>query len=331
LRIVFWSSTEFGLPTLAYLLNCEECELALIITRAPAPAGRKQELTPTPVATYARANAPGVEVAEPEKLAHNEELKQKIRDARPDAYLLASFGMILPSSYLKLVEHPLCIHPSKLPDLRGPSPIREALRRGYRSTGVSVMKMVRQMDAGPVMMVRPLQIDPDDNFETLRGKLAKLAVQCAYSSVRAIQKGEAHYEPQDEEAATYTSLIKPTDSYLDFAQKAEDLVNLVRAFSPDIGAACLMPDGKRLKVLRASKRQQEMAGAEPGTVLAVRKHSFEVACGDEDALVVHELQPEGKRKMTAQEFLAGRNIIIGDVLRRIESAEEEAPSEQPPQ
>lgn len=322
LRIVFWSSTEFGLPTLTYLLNSAECQVPLIITKAPAPAGRKHELTPTPIATYARANAPGITVAEPEKLAHNDELRERIEDCRPDAYILASFGMILPASYLELVEHPLCLHPSKLPDLRGPSPIREALKRGYRSTAISVMKMVRKMDAGPVMMMRPLQIDPDDDFETLREKLAKLAVQCTYSAVRAIQKGEASYEPQDEAAATYTSLIKPSDTFIDFTQKAESTVNLVRAFSPDIGAVCLMEDGKRLKILRASVRQQEIAGAVPGTVLSVRKHSFEVACGDENTLVVHELQPEGKRRMSAQEFLAGRNIIIGDVLTKVEAGDE---------
>jgi methionyl-tRNA formyltransferase len=322
LRIVFWSSTEFGLPTLAYLLHSAECEVPLIITKAPAPAGRKHELTPTPISTYARANAPGVKIAEPEKLAHNDALKERIEDCQPDAYVLASFGMILPESYLKLVEHPLCLHPSKLPDLRGPSPIREALKRGHHATAISVMKMVRQMDAGPVMIVRSLQIDPDDDFETLREKLAKLAVQCTYSAIRAIQKGEAQYEPQDEAAATYTSLIKPSDTSIDFARKAEDIVNLVRAFSPDIGAVCLMQDGKRLKILRASVRQQEIAGAVPGTVLSVRKHSFEVACGDENVLVVHELQPEGKRRMSAQEFLAGRNIIIGDVLQEVDEAEE---------
>jgi len=318
LRVVFWSSTEFGLPTLSFLLSSDRCELPLVVTRAPATKGRKKLLEPTPIARYVREKHPAVELAEPEKLAYNEELKARIRAIEPDAYILASFGMILPSSYLKFTGHPLCLHPSSLPKLRGPSPIRQALMEGWEKTAVCVMKMVREADCGPVMLCREQEISPEDNFGTLRDKLAHLAAECADDALRRISDGTVRYEEQCGEDVSCTTMLEPADTHIDFSWEAARIVNLVRAMSPEPGAVCLCADGSRLKILRASRGTQEASGAEPGTVVSVGKRSFEVAAGDGDIVVVHEVQPEGRRTMEVCNYLAGHRMEAGEKLAKIE-------------
>ena len=318
LRIVFWSSTEFGLPALASLLLSDRCEVQLVVTRAPAPKGRKKLFEPTPIAKYIREKHPTVELAEPEKLAYNEDLKARIRSINPDAYVLASFGMILPSSYLKLTEYPLCLHPSPLPRLRGPSPIRQALMEGWEKTAVCVMKMVREADCGPVMLCREQAIEPEDNFGTLRDKLAYLAADCANDALRHISDGTVRYEEQCGEDVSCTTLIEPVDAHIDFSWEASRVVNLIRAMSPEPGAVCLCADGSRLKVLRATLGAQQAPGAEPGTVVGVSKRSFEIAAGDGNIVVVHEVQPEGRRAMEVCDYLAGHRMKAGDKFAQIE-------------
>lgn len=318
LRVVFWSSTEFGLPTLSFLLSTDLCEVLLVITRAPAPKGRRKLLEPTCIGKYVREEHPRVELAEPEKLAYNEGLKARIRAIKPDAYILASFGLILPSSYLKFTEHPLCLHPSPLPKLRGPSPIRQALMEGREETAVCVMKMVRKADCGPVMLCREQPIDPEDNFGTLRDKLARLAAECADDALRRISDGAVRYEAQSDDGVSYTEMLKPADTHIDFSRGASRIVNLVRALSPEPGAVCLDSQGSRLKVFRASLGTGQWPGTKPGTVVSVGKDSFEIVAGDGGTLIVHEVQPEGRRVMSASDYLAGHRMEVGEKFVQIE-------------
>jgi len=312
LRVVFFSSTEFGVPTLSFLLKSGQYEVPLVVTRPAAPKGRKQMVTPSPIASFLEAKHPEVETAAPERLAHNDELRERIRALKPDAFLLASYGLILPASFLQLTEHPLCLHPSPLPKLRGPSPIREALRLGWEKTAVCVFKMTRQLDAGPVLLCREQEIQPEDDFGTLREKLALLSAQCAYVALRAVAAGTAQYIPQDEAQATYTRLLGPGDNHLDFRWDARRVVNFVRAMAPEPGAACVDPLGRRMKVLRASMRPQRIPGSSPGLVIGLYRHTIEIAAGDDNAVFLHEVQPEGGRVMSVADYLAGHRIILGD-------------------
>ncbi len=257
-----------------------------------------------------RAEFPEVEVAEPERLAYNEELKAKVRALNPDAYILASFGMILPQSFLTLTGHPLCLHPGPLPKLRGPIPIRAALMEGYIETELCVMKMVREADAGPVMLRRKHLIDPQDNFGTLREKLALLGAQCTEIALHKIAEGSAVYEPQLGEPS-YTRIMANEDSYIDFSWCARRIVNFIRGMAPEPGAACLDPWGHRLKILCATERRQPIPGAVPGVIVAESKVNFEFAAGDDNAVCVHEVQPEGRRVMSAREYLAGHHVSTG--------------------
>lgn len=292
--------------------------MPLVVTRAPAPKGRKKKLVPTPIARYVRKKHPVVELAEPEKLAYNDELKARIRAIEPEVYILASFGMILPSSYLKLTDHPLCLHPSPLPRLRGPSPIRHALMEGWEKTAVCVMKMVREADCGPVMLCREQVIDPEDSFGSLREKLALLAAECADEALHRISDGTVRYEEQCDDEISCTAMLEPADTHIDFSWDASRVVNLIRAMSPEPGAVCLCAGGSRLKILRAALGAQQAPGAEPGTVVKVGKRSFEIAAGDGNVVVVHEVQPEGRRAMEACDYLAGRRMEAGEKFAKIE-------------
>jgi methionyl-tRNA formyltransferase len=322
LRIVFWSSSEFGLPVLSCLVRSDLYDIPLVITRAPAPKGRKHEISPTVVADYVRAEFPQLELAEPAKLVGNDELKVKLRILAPDAYILASFGMILPQSLLDITPHPLCLHPGPLPKLRGPTPIRAALLQGMQATQLCVMKMVKQMDEGPVMLRRDLAIDPQDDFGSLRAKLALLGAQCAYVALRNIAKGNAEYEPQDESQATYTKLLKPRDDCIDLSWDARQIMNFVRSLAPEPGAVCLDPWGHRLKILRATVRKQRIPGATPGAIIAVGKHSFEFAAGDDNSVSVQQVQPEGRRIMTTTEYLSGHHMSVGLSISAITANEQ---------
>jgi methionyl-tRNA formyltransferase len=311
LRVVFWSSSEFGLPILSYLVRSGLYDIPLVVTRAPAPKGRKHELSPTVVGDYMRAEFPELALAEPEKLANNDELKAKLRIIAPDAYIVASFGMLLPQSYLDITPHPLCLHPGPLPKMRGPTPIRAALAEGLHTTQLCVMKMVRQMDSGPVMLRRDLEIDPQDNFGSLRTKLSLIGAQCAYVALRNIAKGKAEYVPQDESQATFTNLLGAHDDHINLSWDARRIINFVRSLAPEPGAACLDPWGHRMKILRAAVHKQRIPGATPGAIIAVGKHSFEFAAGDDNSVCVQEVQPEGRRVMTAAEYLTGHHIAPG--------------------
>lgn len=323
LRVIFWSSSEFGLPTLSFLLKSGLYDVPLVITRAPAPKGRKQELAPTVVGDYMRAEYPDVPLAEPEKLAYNDELKATVRALNPDAYVLASFGMILPQSFLALAKHPLCLHPGPLPKFRGPIPIRAALMEGLTETQLCVMKMVREADAGPVMLRRKQAIDPQDNFGTLREKLALLGAQCTYVALRSIGEGSEHYEDQFGEPS-YTKILTTEDTYIDFKWDARRIVNFIRGMAPEPGAACLDHWGHRIKLLRATVCKQAIPGAMPGAVLAENKVSFKLAAGDDNAVCVHEVQPEGRRIMNTHEYLAGHRLSAGLSFSNIPLKNEQA-------
>lgn len=274
-------------------------------------------MCPTVVSAFVRGEHPEVELAEPERLAYNEELKAKINAIAPDAYALASFGMILPQSYLAMTPHPLCLHPGPLPKLRGPIPIRAALMEGYAETELCVMKMVREADAGPVMLRRRLPIDSQDNFASLRDKLAKLGAECIDRALGMVLDGSASYEPQVGEPS-YTKLLATEDSYINFNWEARRIVNFIRGLAPEPGAACLDPWGRRIKLLRANECSLRAPDAKPGAVAYFCRHYFEVAAGNGSAICIHEVQPEGRRVMGAQEYLAGHYFTSGLRFRSIE-------------
>lgn len=313
LRIVFWGSSEFALPTLDYLQREPAVELALIVTRAPSPAGRGRKLQPTAVGRFACENCPGIPLAEARTLKGNTQLLQEIETLTPDAYLLAAYGKMIPQGFLDATPYPLGIHPSPLPLLRGPSPVRTALMQGMSETGVSLFRMAPEMDAGDVMLFMRLPILPQDDYGTLHERLGLLAVEVTREGIRRLRSGQVRFFPQDSSKATVTRFFRYEDTLVDFTRSARALHDFVRAMSPDLGAVCLSPSGRKLKLFQVRPVPCPKAGA-PGEIVLASKKRLVVATGD-GCLEVGRLQPENRRVMKVHEWLAGQRLTPGASFR----------------
>lgn len=243
------------------------------------------------------------------------EIEAKIAALQPDAYLVNSFGRIIPKRLLNLARYPLCVHPSLLPLLRGPSPIRTALLLGMEETGVTVFTMTPEVDAGDIIVSRKEKILPDDDFSTLRCRLASLAVELVREAFELIFRNAVTSIPQDSKKATFTRMIRYEDTFLDFTKTAREVINMIRAFAPDMGAVCQTSDGKKLKILKARAADEEkvVKDVSPGQVIAIGKESFFVACKI-GLIEVLEVQPENRRAMSAREYIAGKKLRVGDIL-----------------
>jgi len=309
LRIVFWGSSEFALPALEYLLRDRTVEVALIITRAPSPAGRGRKLQPTDVGGFVRERCPEIPLVEARKLKGNEELLERIRTAAPDAYFLAAYGKLIPQEFLDATPYPLALHPSPLPLLRGPSPVRTAIMQGMTETGVSLFRMVQEMDAGDVMLYMRLPILPQDDYGTLHERLALLAAEVVKEGVNRLRDGHVSFLPQDPSLATFTRFFNYEDTFLDFTRSARELHDFVRAMSPDLGAVCLSPSGQKLKFFQVQPAECPREGT-AGEIVALGKNQLVLAAGD-GCIAVERLQPENRRVMSIQEWLAGQQLAPG--------------------
>ena len=232
--------------------------------------------------------------------------------------MVASFGQIISSKTLELTAHPLNVHPSALPLLRGASPLRSTLLQGLSETQCCIMRMTPRMDDGDVLLREGLVVDPHWNFAQLSEAMAAVASRLAIEALDQVSAGTAEYEPQDHSQATYCTMYGRTHTWIDWRRTAAELYCFIRAWDPDIGALTLLPDGQRLKIWRARIQPppQDLVlppSTAPGTVLAVSKKAAWVATGD-GALRVMEVQPPGKSRMPMASFLAGHDLAAGQRL-----------------
>jgi methionyl-tRNA formyltransferase len=233
-----------------------------------------------------------------------------VRAARPDAMVVAAYGVLLPPSFLDVApQGALNIHASLLPRWRGAAPIQRALLAGDRETGISIMRMDATLDTGPVFAQRSVPIAEDEDAGTLHDKLAALGADMMLMTLVELQKGRARAVPQPEAGVTYARKIEKEETRLDWSRPAVELERTVRAFRPSPGAFSLL-EGEPLKIWRARVRDDRGA---PGTVLSVQDDAVVVGCG-QGALEITELQRPGARRLRAAEFLRGRALAPGTRL-----------------
>ena len=270
------------------------------------------ELSPTVVGK--RAMELGLLTLKPQKLRRPAFL-EKLRDLRAEALLVASYGRMIPPPLLELTPYPLNIHPSLLPELRGPSPIRTALLEGRSTTGCCIMKMSPRLDDGDIAAVEKIAIDSLWNFEELEEQLADVGARQAIDALDAAAQGLLKFTPQNEAQATYTRMHDKGDARIDWSQSARTLQSFLRAWDPDIGAWTMLPDGKRLKVWRAEVAESFDIGdrAAPGTVVGRVRDALMVQTG-QGILRLLEVQPENRKRMSTASFLAGSRLEPGDRL-----------------
>jgi methionyl-tRNA formyltransferase len=279
-------------------------ELALVLTQPDRAAGRGLRLVPSPVKRL--ASAQGFAVLQPHSLKGAQEEIEQVRTLRPDALVVAAYGLLLPHALLEAGRYgALNIHASLLPRWRGAAPIQRALLAGDRESGISIMQMDAGLDTGPVFEQRKIPITDDDDFGSLHDRLAELGAEMIVHALAELEAGRARALPQPQTGVTYARKIEKRETQLDWARPALELERAVRAFRPAPGAFAML-DGKPVKIWKAKVVAK---GGAPGTILEAQE-KLVVACG-EQALAVSELQRAGGRRLSAQEFVRGHPLAPG--------------------
>lgn len=308
-RIVFMGTPEFAVPCLQALLATQE--VVGVVTQPDKPAGRGNQLRPSPVKVA--AEAAGIPVYQPASL-RKAEAADPLRALGPELIVVAAFGQILRPHVLHLAPHgSLNVHASLLPRWRGASPIQHAILAGDAHTGVTLMQMDEGLDTGPMYLQEALDIRPDETASTLHDRLAALGAAMLRHYLDDILAGRIIATPQPDEGMTYAPLIDKNAGEIDWRRDAAELDRLVRAMTPWPGAFTHWEDVP-LKVLRARPFAGSLPDGPPG--LVVRVGSGIAALAGRSGLLLDEVQLPGKRALPAAEFARGRPDWVGSVLGR---------------
>ena len=311
MNIVFFGTSEFGLPALAVLKNSHS--LAAIVSTPDKPSGRNLRMRQSPVKRWAAVN----DIRCLDYLRENASLLiAQLQEMRPDLFVVIAFGGILPADLLTLPRlYSLNVHASLLPKYRGAAPMQYALLKGDKETGVSVMRMIERLDAGDVLLKKKIAVGPDENIQELGERLSILGAETLMETLGQIEHGNAKFTVQDEAQATYTKKISKSDGKIDWRLPASEIHDRVRAFAGWPGSHFFFR-GKRIVVWRT-----ELSAPVPGTFLAPgtvmdlsQRDGLAVAAGGGTSLCLRELQLEGKKQLLWREFAKGFALQAGDVL-----------------
>jgi methionyl-tRNA formyltransferase len=307
--IVFMGTPAFSAPILR-MLHEEGYEVLAVVTQPDRPVGRKKVLTPPPVKE--EAVRLGLPVIQPEKLRGSAELQQII-SLGADLVITAAFGQILPK---ELLEAPrlgcINVHASLLPQYRGGAPIHQAIIDGQDTTGVTIMYMAEKLDAGDIISQQEIIIEDTDHTGSMFEKLSEVGRELLKVTLPSIIDGTNARIPQDESKVTFASNISREQERIDWSKEARTIYNQVRGLHP-WPVAYTTFEGANFKIWWAQVGTTAN-DREPGEVAAIHKDHFEIATGEGGTLAVYDLQPAGKKRMTAQEYLrgTGSKLQIGD-------------------
>ena len=306
LRIAFMGTPEFAVPTLEALLGSRH-ELVAVVSQPDRPKGRGQRLQPTP--TKEAAFAGGVQVLQPARI-RDEAFVAAFRELRLDLAVVAAYGKILPDGLLEIPRLGMInVHASLLPQYRGAAPVHRAVIDGRAETGVTIMRVVRELDAGPMLARAARAIGADETSVDVEAGLASLGASLLVEVVEQLAAGTAVEEPQDDSLATYANKITRDEGVIDWQQSAGTIHNRVRGLQP-WPLVSVHLDGQRY-LLHRTRPAGDRSAAAPGTVLEAAGDRLIAAAGGGESLQILQLQPEGRRVMSAREFLAGRRIQPG--------------------
>ena len=309
MRILFMGTPDFARSILEKLHNDGE-HIVAVVTQPDKPQSRKMILTPPPVKQYAlEKNLPVYQPVTLKDGAFAEELSR----IDPELIIVAAYGKILPKYILDYPKYG-CInaHGSILPRWRGAAPIQRAIMAGDTVSGVTAMYMAQGLDTGDKILTVEVPITDEDDFGTLHDKLAVAGGDAMAQTIARLRDGTITREVQNDADATYAAKIENADCVIDFTKSVTEIYNQVRGLSPVPLAVTWMPDGKRLKII-AARREIRAVTVAPGTVTDIDQGTLDIACADGILHVTH-LQPEGKGRMAAADFLRGRKLSVGDVL-----------------
>ncbi|ALS78239.1 methionyl-tRNA formyltransferase [Planococcus kocurii] len=308
-KIVFMGTPAFSAPILRMLVE-EGYDVISVVTQPDRPVGRKKIMTPTPVKEEALRL--GLPVYQPEKLKNKDELQQ-VLDLQADLIVTAAFGQILPSELLEAPKYgAINVHASLLPAYRGGAPIHQAIIDGQSETGVTIMYMVDRLDAGDIISQVTVSIEEQDHTGSMFDKLSVAGRDLLQQTLPSIIAGTNNRIPQDDQAVTYARNISREQEQIDWSKSATAIYNQVRGLHP-WPVAYTSVNGATMKIWWTEKTSSNAKGR-TGQVVGLTEDSILVQTG-EGVLAITELQPAGKKRMTAKDYLKGLNIQVGDLFQ----------------
>lgn len=307
MNLVFAGTPRFAAPTLEKLVEAG-FDVRLVVTQPDRPRGRGMELTPSPVKESAIKL--GIPVSQPHKIKHNAEFQAELTALQPEAIIVVGYGRIIP---LWMVDLPklgnLNVHASLLPKYRGAAPVQWAIAQGETMTGVTTMRIDAGLDTGPILLQRELAISAHDTAETIVLRLAAIGAELMIETLRGLQAGTVRPRSQDHEQATLAPMLKKEDGQIDFRRSATEIWNRLRGFQPWPGAFTSFR-GKNLQVWLARPIDADV----PTGTIQMEGHLPLVGCAAHTALELIEVQVEGKKRMSAQDFVNGYRPYDGETL-----------------
>lgn len=310
MRIVFMGTPDFAVGSLEALSEWGKHEIVGVVTQPDRPKGRGNKMLMTPVKEYALSK--GYEVYQPQKVK-TPEFVQILRQMQPDLIVVAAFGQFLSQEILSMPQYGcINVHASLLPKYRGAAPIQYAIIKGETESGVTIMQMDIGMDTGAMLDKVVVPIGENTTMGELHDELKIKGAELLLTVIDKIEAGTVVAVPQNNEEATYATLLDRSMERIDWSKSAQEVHNLIRGFNPAPSTFTSLPNGKNLKIW-CSRLTDKTSEAAPGTVVEVGKRSFCVACGS-GVVEITEVQPESKKRMPAQVFINGRGVQVGEVL-----------------
>lgn len=308
MKIVYMGTPLFAVPALDELVAAGH-DILLVVSQQDKPKGRGNKLQATPVKE--KALKLGLEVHQPERVNDHETIK-KLKELSPDFIVVTAYGQILKEEILSIPKYDcLNIHASLLPKYRGAAPINWSIINGEVKTGITIMKMEKGLDSGPIILMEEIPIDRKDTSETLHDKLAVIGGRLIIQAINDIVSEKAVYTPQDNDQSSYSPMLYKDTGRIDWKKKSEEIYNLIRGLLP-WPHAYMVYEGLRVKIMRA-EQSKEIHDILPGTIVEAVPSGIKIAAS-EGYIIVKELQFPNKKSMEVSAFLLGNKIEEGYIL-----------------
>jgi methionyl-tRNA formyltransferase len=308
MRIVFMGTPESAVPSLRRLVD-DGHEIVAVWTQPDRPAGRGRKLNQSPVKDFAVSH--NLAIHQPAKIK-TPEAKELFASHRADAAIVVAYGKILPSEFLNAYQHGcINVHFSLLPKYRGAAPVNWAIVNGEEETGVTTMKIVEELDAGPILLQKATPVETEETAPQLLTRLAGIGAELLSETLRNL--GDFTPKPQQNDEATFAPILKREDGLIDWSTDAFAIERRIRGFQPWPHAYTKL-DLRRLILWRGAPEPTHDPTTSPGQIVKSHADEFVVACGQTTALRILELQLEGTRRMSARDFINGAHIEVGAVL-----------------
>ena len=311
-KIVFMGTPKFAVPVLEMLI--EKYGVDLVITQPDKKVGRKKVLTAPPVKVIAEEK--GIKVLQPEKISNDENVLSELKELNPDIIITAAYGQLVPETILEIPKYKcINVHGSLLPKLRGGAPIQYSILEDHGKTGITIMYMVKKLDAGDMISKVEVDILDSDNYESLHDKLSIAGRDLLKETLPNIFTGNIAPEKQDDSLATFARNILREDEKIDWNKSARQIFNQIRALDPTPGAFTYL-DENILKIWNSEvvELEENYSAEKAGTIIKQDKKYIYILCGKNTVLKVKELQISGKKRMPVVNFLSNKKDYVGTIL-----------------